>query len=153
MRKNTLKEGFTLIELLFVISIIGILSGVVFQSLKSARSKARDAQRASEIRALKIALHDYYNDPNGGNGNYPEGPSPYPFSPSLDILVTRKYISKLPAEPLYPTYNNYLYIRRAIDLNNDMYGIRLFDETNNRYCKTGVNMPTGWWATTELCPF
>lgn len=61
------EEGFTLIELLVVIAIIGILSGVVLASLSTARAKARDANRISDLLQLETALEMYYND----FGQYP----------------------------------------------------------------------------------
>lgn len=64
IKKN---EAFTLIELLVVISIIGLLSSVVLSSLNSARSKARDAKRISEVRQIKTALALYYDK----YGQYP----------------------------------------------------------------------------------
>jgi len=51
MFKNT-KRGFTLIELLVVIAIIGILSSVVLASLNTARVKARDAARLSDVNQM-----------------------------------------------------------------------------------------------------
>lgn len=60
-------RGFTLIELLVVIAIIGILSSVVLASLNTARSKARDAVRKSDLKQLQNALEVYFND----HGAYP----------------------------------------------------------------------------------
>lgn len=62
-----MKKGFTLIELLVVISIIGILATLVSANLNSARSRARDAQRKSDMRSVQTALRLYYND----FGSYP----------------------------------------------------------------------------------
>jgi len=65
---NRQNKGFTLIELLVVIAIIGILSSVVLASLNSARQKARDAKRLSNLTQIRTALEMYYND----NGQYPK---------------------------------------------------------------------------------
>ena len=59
---NNLKRGFTLIELLVVISIIGILATLLVANYNAARSRARDAQRKSDLRNIQTALRIYYND-------------------------------------------------------------------------------------------
>jgi len=67
VRRTASSRAFTLIELLVVIAIIGLLSSVVLASLDTARGKARDAKRISDMHELQTALELYYND----HGAYP----------------------------------------------------------------------------------
>ena len=60
-------KGFTLIELLVVIAIIGILATIILASLDSARAKARDVRRKSDLHSLAAALSLYYLN----HGAYP----------------------------------------------------------------------------------
>ncbi|OGH58871.1 MAG: hypothetical protein A2725_03935 [Candidatus Magasanikbacteria bacterium RIFCSPHIGHO2_01_FULL_33_34] len=61
------KKGFTLIELLVVIAIIGLLSTLAVVALSSAREKARDSKRLSDLKQIQTALELYYTD----NSEYP----------------------------------------------------------------------------------
>jgi prepilin-type N-terminal cleavage/methylation domain-containing protein len=56
------KKGFTLIELLVVIAIIGILAATVVMGLRSARGKANDTQRKTNVRSVMSAMEQYYDD-------------------------------------------------------------------------------------------
>lgn len=74
------KKGFTLIELLVVIAIIGLLSTLAVVALGSARVKARDSKRLSDLKQVQTALELYNTDNNAyptaaagvtlGSGNF-----------------------------------------------------------------------------------
>lgn len=98
-------QGFTLIELLVVISIIGILATLVTANLNSARSRARDAERKSDLKNISTALRIYYNDKAG----YPTTLS---FGAPL-ISGSTTYMEKVPDDPL--TEQNYNYTSSDTD--------------------------------------
>ena len=56
-----MKRGFTLVELLVVIAIIALLSTLSVVALNSARAKARDARRQSDIKQIRTALDMYFD--------------------------------------------------------------------------------------------
>lgn len=66
------RKGFTLIELLVVIGIIAMLVAIAIPNFLSARQRAGDARKKSEMEQLKTALRLYYND----FGTYPAGLAP-----------------------------------------------------------------------------
>jgi len=127
----SLKQGFTLIELLVVIAVIGILAAVVLASLNTARGKARDAKRISDLKQIQTALELYHTD-NGvypstgmslgatvgdnyqgtcsGHGSYPtSGPTGY--VPSL----APTYMAQLPVDPKPSANACYLYASNGVD--------------------------------------
>jgi len=60
-----MKKGFTLIELLIVIAIISLLASLAIVSLRSARVKAENTQRLSDINNYITALEAYALDHDG----------------------------------------------------------------------------------------
>ncbi len=58
------KKGFTLIELLVVVAIMAMLAAMAVVALNTARARARDARRVSDIKQIQTALELYYLDQN-----------------------------------------------------------------------------------------
>ncbi len=58
------RKGFTLIELLVVIAVIALLSTLAVIALGSARKKANDAIRLSDMTQIRFALESFYNKRN-----------------------------------------------------------------------------------------
>ncbi len=116
------QKGFTLIELLVVIAIIGMLSSIVLGSLNSARQKARDAQRVSDLTQIRNALELYHSD----NNSYPLSGATSAVRPwrsecttwgllaSSDVIpgLVPNYIPSFPSDPSMNVVTNrscYLY--------------------------------------------
>lgn len=103
------RRGFTLIELLVVVAIISLLASVVLAALDTARSKARDARRTSDMHQLKTALEFYY-DKYGFYPNITSWPNDCSdrvgmeprLSTALSMLVTEGFFNTLPTDPNAP---------------------------------------------------
>ncbi len=95
-----MKKGFTLIELLVVISIISLLSSIVFSSLQDARARARDAQRISDMKQYQVAIEqDKYAGLPAGYLYIQPGSSWY--SAANTYWVESGYLPSIPVDPLW----------------------------------------------------
>ena len=138
------KGGFTLIELLVVIAIIGILSSVVLVSLNSARRKARDARRISDLRAVQTALQ-LYSDANGG---YPKKEDWAKLMTDLSKTDGTGYLSSAAADPT----NSGLYVYKYAHSNGTAFHISATLEEYNQALKNDSDFisfgVTGWVGQT-----
>lgn len=127
MRKSN--KGFTLVELLVVIAIIGILSSVVLVSLNSARTKARDARRMSDLHQLSLAAENYYD----ANANYP----------ITLATLTPTYIASVPKDPSQTANSgNYFYAALGSGTTCSSYHIGAILENYNTSMASDSDAPS-----------
>jgi len=101
------KLAFTLIELLVVIAIIGLLSTISIVALNSARLRARDVRRLSDIKQVQTAIEVYYQY----NGYYPQQTNlslrcNTDLNNALNDLNIAGLMSKAPTDPDYKASPN-----------------------------------------------
>jgi prepilin-type N-terminal cleavage/methylation domain-containing protein len=154
-------KGFTLIELLVVIAIIGLLSSIMFASLSSARAKARDAKRISELGQISKALNLYF-DKYGTYPNYPTGEvttNPYidNFTNMANQLVAEGFINKVPGDSTYIyNYKNYgpNTTAGALLVITSLETVAASPTGKAPSCRINPTLPQGWCSTsssTQYC--
>lgn len=79
-------KGFTLIELMVVMSLIVILAGVGMTMYTNSVTRSKEAVLKEDLYRMRDAIDQYYADKN----RYP---------PTLDALVSDKYLRALPVDP------------------------------------------------------
>lgn len=139
-------RGFTLVELLVVVAIIGILATIILASLDSARMRARDIKRKSDLQALSKAFMLYVNDAggipvsvswcggparptqvHGGCVNNTDSPADWYIG---DYLKSHGYISASPLDPSYsPNTCRYFYYTNSANT-SAQFGATLENPTN-----------------------
>jgi general secretion pathway protein G len=82
-----MKKGFTLIEVIIVLTLIGIMVAIIVPIYRNSVIRAREAVLKENLFHIRDAISKYYYDKQ----KYPT---------SLDDLVTDKYLSKLPIDPI-----------------------------------------------------
>ncbi len=108
------RRAFTLIELLIVLAIISVLATVVMVGGEQARSKARDAQRISDLSQIQVALEAYFEASPMSAHTYPATLAPLAADPT-------KYLPAIPTDP--STHADYSYLP---GVNVDNEGIKSY---------------------------
>ncbi|MDI1298995.1 type II secretion system protein [Methylotenera sp.] len=103
-------NGFTLVELLVVLSILALLLTLAVPRYFTSIEKAKDATLKQDLNTLRESLDKYYAD----NGQYPK---------SLEDLVERKYIRKLPVDPITEKTTTWIFTPPEPPLEGDIYDI------------------------------
>lgn len=86
-QQHMVSQGFTLVELLVVLSILALLLTLAYPKYFSSVERAQEAALKQTLNTLREGIDKYYGD----NGKYPD---------SLEELVEKKYINKLPLDPI-----------------------------------------------------
>lgn len=93
--QSPFKLGFTLIELLIVIAIMGILVALLLPNLASARERARDSRRKTDLSNIQTALRLYYSD----NQSFPDTATLTALWGSALASNNNTYMAVLPRDP------------------------------------------------------
>ncbi|MET0218906.1 MAG: prepilin-type N-terminal cleavage/methylation domain-containing protein [Burkholderiales bacterium] len=80
-------KGFTLVELLVVMAIISLLLTIAAPRYFHSVQRSREAVLREDLHLMRDAVDKHYAD----TGKYP---------PSLEDLVTKKYLRRIPADPI-----------------------------------------------------
>ena len=87
MIKSIRAPGFTLIELLVVMAVLGLLVSLAAPRYFQSIDKARESALRENLMQLRQAIDRHFAD----TGKYPA---------TLDELVTKKYLRRIPADPV-----------------------------------------------------
>lgn len=105
------RRGFTLIELLVVMTIIAALLTLAVPRYFQHLDRTRETVLRSDLATMRDAVDKFFSD----TGRYPE---------SLQELVTRKYIRKLPADPITESAETWVVVGPADPKLGGVYDVR-----------------------------
>jgi len=87
MRMRFQQLGFTLVELLVVMALIALLLTIATPRYFGSLERSKETVLRQNLALTRESLDKYYGD----TGKYPD---------SLEMLVTKKYLRKLPIDPI-----------------------------------------------------
>ncbi len=99
-RTRTIVRGFTLIELLVVMTIVGLLLSLAVPRYYQSVARAKETVLRENLSNVREAIDKYHAD----RGRYPD---------DLEDLVNRKYLRRLPFDPLTESTTTWLLVPPA----------------------------------------
>jgi general secretion pathway protein G len=105
------RNGFTLIELLVAMTIIALLLSIVVPRYFNSVGKAEEAVLKEDLSLMREALDKYHAD----TGAYPD---------TLDDLVGKKYLRKIPVDPITQSAAAWILIPPANTEKGAIYDIK-----------------------------
>ncbi len=109
-KKSSKNKGFTLVELLVVLAILALLLTLAVPRYFNGIERAKEATLRQDLNTLRESIDKYYAD----TGKYPN---------KLEDLVERKYIRKLPIDPMTENDATWVLIAPEPPLEGDIYDI------------------------------
>lgn len=106
-----LHKGFTLIELLVVMAILALLISVAAPRYFHSINKAEEATLKEDLHQMRGALDKYFTD----NGSYPD---------VLDDLVSRKYLRKIPVDPITQSDSTWVVVPPASTAKGAIFDVK-----------------------------
>ncbi|QTQ35349.1 Putative type II secretion system protein G [Aromatoleum petrolei] len=97
MKRRGILSGFTLIELLVVLAIIATLMSIAAPRYFEHLDRSREASLRQTLSVVRDAIDRYHAD----IGKWP---------PDLDTLVTKRYLRKLPVDPITERNDSWLLV-------------------------------------------
>lgn len=109
-KSKQFKQGFTLVELLVVLAILALLLTLAVPRYFAGIERAKEATLRQDLNLIRENIDKFYAD----RGIYPK---------SLEELVERKYIRKLPIDPITESTETWLITSPELPLEGEVYDI------------------------------
>ena len=103
-KTNIYLRGFSLVELLVVLAILALLLTLAVPRYFTSIDRAKETALKEDLNILRDSIDKFYGD----TGQYPE---------SLDELVEKKYIRKIPIDPITDKNNTWVLVEALPPLN------------------------------------
>lgn len=119
VRPSGLARGFTLIELLVVMAVIALLLSLAAPRYFGGVDKARETVLKENLHQMRDALDQHYAD----LARYPD---------ALDDLVSRKYLRRIPPDPLTDSDKTWVVVPPADPQKGGVYDVKSGATGNGR---------------------